>query len=74
MLKQIGTKARQEIEAMGGRSVFLELRVKVEKAWRNNQNVLDRLGLSAQTLGAAAGGRRTCAALRSPSPCSSQEA
>jgi GTP-binding protein Era len=44
MLKQIGSKARQEIEAMGGRKVFLELRVKVEKGWRNNQNVLDRLG------------------------------
>ena len=44
MLKQIGSKARQEIEAMGDRRVFLELRVKVEKGWRNNQNVLDRLG------------------------------
>ena len=44
MLKQIGSKARQEIEAMGGRNVFLELRVKVEKGWRNNQNFLDRLG------------------------------
>ena len=44
MLKQIGSRARQEIEAMGDRSVFLELRVKVEKGWRNNQNVLDRLG------------------------------
>ncbi len=44
MLKQIGSQARQEIEAMGGRRVFLELRVKVEKGWRNNQNVLDRLG------------------------------
>ena len=44
MLKQIGTKARQEIEAMGGRPVYLELRVKVEKDWRNNENVLRRLG------------------------------
>ncbi len=44
MLKQIGTKARQEIEAMGGHRVFLELRVKVEKDWRNNENVLKRLG------------------------------
>lgn len=44
MLKQIGTRARQEIEAMGGHKVFLELRVKVEKDWRNNEDVLRRLG------------------------------
>jgi GTPase len=44
MLKQIGTKARTEIEAMGGRPVYLELRVKVEKDWRNNENALRRLG------------------------------
>ena len=44
MLKQIGTKARQEIESMGGRKVFLELRVKVEKDWRNNESALKRLG------------------------------
>jgi GTP-binding protein Era len=44
MLKQIGTRARQEIESMGGRKVYLELRVKVEKDWRNNENVLKRLG------------------------------
>jgi GTP-binding protein Era len=44
MLKRIGTHARREIEAMGGRKVFLELRVKVEKDWRNNENVLKRLG------------------------------
>ena len=44
MLKQIGTAARKQIEEMGGRKVFLELRVKVEKDWRNNENVLKRLG------------------------------
>jgi GTPase len=44
MLKQIGTQARHEIEAMGGRRVFLELRVKVEKGWRNNPAFLSRLG------------------------------
>ena len=31
MLKQIGIAARQQIEEMSGRKVFLELRVKVEK-------------------------------------------
>ena len=44
MLKQIGTKAREQIEAMGGHQVYLQLRVKVEKDWRNNESVLRRLG------------------------------
>ena len=44
MLKQIGSMARKEIEEMGGRSVFLELRVKVLKDWRNDENALRRLG------------------------------
>jgi GTPase len=44
MLKEIGTRARKEIEEMGGHKVFLELRVKVEKEWRNNESALKRLG------------------------------
>jgi GTPase len=44
MLKQIGSSARKEIEEMGGRPVFLELRVKVLKDWRNNEDMLRRLG------------------------------
>lgn len=44
MLKQIGSTARREIEAMGGYPVFLELHVKVLKDWRNNEEVLRRLG------------------------------
>jgi GTP-binding protein Era len=44
MLKAIGSAARKEIESMGGHKAFLELRVKVEKDWRNNENVLKRLG------------------------------
>ena len=44
MLKQIGSGARKEIEEMGGRPVFLELRVKVLKDWRNDENALRRLG------------------------------
>ena len=44
MMKQIGTAARKQIEEMGGHKVFLEFRVKVEKDWRNNENVLKRLG------------------------------
>ncbi len=44
MLKKIGSAARMEIEAMSGRKVFLELRVKVEKNWRDDENALRRLG------------------------------
>jgi GTP-binding protein Era len=44
MLKQIGTAARMEIEKMTGRRVFLEVRVKVEKDWRNRASVLEQLG------------------------------
>jgi GTP-binding protein Era len=44
MLKKIGTSARLEIEAMSGRRVFLELRVKVEKDWRDDESALRRFG------------------------------
>jgi GTP-binding protein Era len=44
MLKRIGTTARQEIEEMSGRKVFLELRVKVLKEWRKDEKALQRLG------------------------------
>ncbi len=44
MLKKIGSAARAEIESMSGRKVFLELRVKVEKDWRDDENSLRRFG------------------------------
>jgi GTPase len=44
MLKAIGTGARQAIEAMSGRKVFLELRVKVNKNWRSNPDFLRQMG------------------------------
>jgi GTP-binding protein Era len=44
MMKAIGSAARKEIEDMGGRKVFLELRVKVLKDWRNDENALQRFG------------------------------
>jgi len=44
MLKTIGSAARQQIEEMGGRRVFLELRVKVLKDWRNDDEWLRRFG------------------------------
>ena len=44
MLKRIGTAARHEIEEMSGRKVFLELRVKVLKDWRKDENAMRRFG------------------------------
>lgn len=44
MLKAIGSAARKEIEEMGGRKVFLELRVKVSKDWRDDPYMLKQLG------------------------------
>jgi GTP-binding protein Era len=44
MLKKIGTAARKEIESMSGRQVFLQLRVKMDKDWRDDENALRRLG------------------------------
>jgi len=44
MLKAIGIDARKEIEEMGGGPVFLELRAKVLKDWRNDENAMQRFG------------------------------
>ena len=44
MLKEIGRRAREEIESLLGTKVFLELWVKVEKNWREDPAALRRLG------------------------------
>ncbi len=36
--------AREDIEAFVGKKVFLELTVKVNKDWRNDDNMLKRFG------------------------------
>ena len=45
MIKEIGTRARPEIEQALGRHVFLELRVKVKPRWRRDEATLQRLGI-----------------------------
>jgi GTP-binding protein Era len=45
MVREIGTRARPEIEALLGRHVFLELRVKVKPHWRRDDSLLERLGI-----------------------------
>jgi GTP-binding protein Era len=45
MVREIGTRARPEIEALLGRHMFLELRVKVKPRWRRDESLLERLGI-----------------------------
>lgn len=44
LLKEIGTKARRDIEMLLGSKVFLELWVKVQKDWRNKPGHLREFG------------------------------
>ena len=44
MLKEIGTKARHDIESMLGKKVYLELFVKTIKNWRDKEKYLKELG------------------------------
>ncbi|MFH1000587.1 MAG: GTPase Era [Bacteroidota bacterium] len=44
MLKKVGTQARIDMEAFFGKKVFLELYVRVQKDWRNNDRDLKRFG------------------------------
>ena len=43
-LKQVGTRARKEIEELLGTPVFLDIRVKVAKDWQKDPKQLRRLG------------------------------
>jgi GTPase len=45
MVKEIGVRARPEIELLLGRHVFLELHVKVRPRWRRDEAMLERLGI-----------------------------
>jgi GTPase len=45
MIKKIGTEARKDLEAFFNCKVYLDLRVKVKPDWRDNERVLDDLGL-----------------------------
>lgn len=45
-LKEIGIKARAEVESLLGHKVHLELFVKVEEDWRNKNQLLDEYGLT----------------------------
>ncbi|HEY0078831.1 MAG TPA: GTPase Era [Pyrinomonadaceae bacterium] len=44
-LKEIGTRARRDIERLVGHRIYLELFVKVEENWRNSARSLNELGI-----------------------------
>jgi GTP-binding protein Era len=43
-LRRVGTEARKDLERFFGKKIFIELYVKVNKNWRNNENQLKRFG------------------------------
>lgn len=46
MLKEIGMKARKDMEVLLGRQVYLELYVRVLKKWRDKEKYLNELGFN----------------------------
>ncbi|HLD70000.1 MAG TPA: GTPase Era [Candidatus Omnitrophota bacterium] len=50
VLKKIGTLARQELEELLGGKVFLDLRVKLQKKWRDDLSFLHEMGLETDDL------------------------
>ena len=44
MIKRVGTDSRKELEAFLDKKVFLDLYVRVDKDWRNDENKLKRFG------------------------------
>jgi len=51
MIKNLGIEARKSIEEMSGRRVFLKLKVKVRKNWRNDDNSLRLFGFQGKGKG-----------------------
>ena len=50
MIKEIGTKARIDIEKLVDKKVYLNLFVKVKAGWRNKQTVIADLGYNTKDL------------------------
>jgi GTP-binding protein Era len=47
-IKEIGTAARKELQQFFDTRVFLDLHVKVREGWREDERMLDSLGLPAR--------------------------
>ena len=48
LIKRIGTEARLELERFFGAKVYLDLHVRVRTGWRENERILDELGVARQ--------------------------
>ncbi len=48
MIKKIGTAARQEIEKFFATRVYLDLHVKVKSEWRDDDRMLDEIGIQSR--------------------------
>jgi GTP-binding protein Era len=59
MIKRIGTEARHDLEKFFGTKVFLDLRVKVNPDWRDNDRVLDDIGVPRSTTKGTSAARGT---------------
>ena len=44
LIGRAGAEARGDLEALFGASVYLDLRVKVERDWQRKEALLDRMG------------------------------
>jgi GTP-binding protein Era len=57
MIKRIGTEARRDLETFFDTKVYLDLRVKVNPDWRDNDRVLDDIGVPQMSGRGAKSGR-----------------
>lgn len=48
MIKRVGTEARQDLERLFGRKVFLDLHVRVQREWRRDANEIRRMGYASE--------------------------
>ena len=44
MIKRVGTDSRKDMEVFLGKKVYLDLYVRVDKDWRNDEKKLKRFG------------------------------
>ena len=45
LIKKIGSEARQELEKFFATRIYLDLRVSVRARWREDERILDQLGV-----------------------------
>ena len=69
LIKAIGTAARKELEKFFDARVFLDLHVKVREGWREDERMLDSLGLPSKKRTLSASARREICSILRRCPC-----